>query len=145
MDQVHVARLGAAAVAELLPSGVLLVRFVGVITGRSLPELKRPIAERLGADALAVAADYTSAILALGDADLQEMMGGHDPDNLPGLPAAVACNSGCAVALKRHALDSVIAHARDRIVVTELPVALAWAGRMAGRRRPRYPAAATGH
>jgi hypothetical protein len=125
--------VGAAqAHARMTGAGVLVVEFRGPITSLAmLDELKRPIADRARGSALAVLADYTRAVLAVSDAEICRMMGGHDLHNLPDLPACVLAPTDTAPRLKRHAVAAVLHHRLVRLVETDRAGALHWAHRLA--------------
>lgn len=69
--------------------GVLVVRFLGVLTPARLRHEKAAVVEMLATRPRAVVADYRAAVLALSRGDLQQIMDGQAPEDLPGLPAAV--------------------------------------------------------
>lgn len=142
MTKFKTAHMSANASAEVLPSGVLVVVFGGPITAGALAVMKRQIVACIPRQVVAVVADYRAAVIALDNEELRLMMGGEDPDNLPGLPAAVVCRLECAYVLKRHAVHAAASAGRFRRVFLDPVRALAWAKQMANEHpsQPQVPA-----
>lgn len=128
MKTYRATHLGANAVAEMLPHGLLLVAFSGPITATSLPTLKRKIAAGMALDAArAVVSDYSSATVLLDDAAVGEMMAGGEAGNLPQLPAAVVAQGADLRRLRRAAIAAGFRHGLPRVVVPDRRQALRWA------------------
>ena len=117
--------LTPAATAHLLPSGVLVVAWRGVVTMRAADAAKAEIAARLPWRPAAIVSDYRGAALAL-DADelLRIMLGG--PHEMPELPAAVVAHEAVSHAMRRASMSAAWA-GRWRCVFHGPSPALAWA------------------
>lgn len=120
-----VVHYGAASAAVSFVGSVLVVRFGGVLTASLLNALKAEISRRHGAGAEGVIADYCGAVLALSDADVERMMIGQEPENLPHLPAVVVAGAADSERLHRQAVKSAVAHALPRAVAQSYEQALA--------------------
>lgn len=120
-----VVRYGAASAAVSFVGNVLVVRFGGVLTAPLLNALKAEIFQRHGYGADGVISDYCGAVLALSDAEIEQMMIGQEPENLPHLPAVVVAGAADSERLHRQAVKSAIAHALPRAVAQSYEQALA--------------------
>lgn len=131
-----ITRHSASAALEMLPSGVLVVRLMGPLTGDALLHFKREILARHGPDIRAFVADYTGAAIALTGADLDRVLEGEAADSGPGLPAALVVVADQERLFLGHALR-MAARGVLRQVFTDHQSALCWSRRHAERLKRR--------
>ena len=116
---------GAQAAFDVLPGGVLAVKFSGVFTAQKLRSVKAEICNEAGRVRLVVA-DYRSAVLTLTDSDYSAMMAGDDVAVLPGVPAAVVAPLATAATLRRYAVEAAY-RGKLRRIFLDPEQALQWA------------------
>ena len=116
---------GGQASGQVTADGVLVVRFVGVLTPDRLRHEKAAMVDMLTKRPRAVVADYRAAVLALGGRDLQQIMDGQSPEDLPGLPAAVVPSVCLASAMADAAVSSAVRLGVWRLVHPDQAPALA--------------------
>lgn len=124
-------RSGSASASIGACGDVLVVQVSGLVTGRSLPEIRRNVRAVLPRGVMAVVADYSRAALALSDAEMSDMMAG-DEHAYSHLPTAVVCRLECAHDLRRHAINAALTTGRYRRTFLRAEDATRWAQWMAG-------------
>jgi hypothetical protein len=132
---------GAAAHAEV-HGAVLVVKFGGLLMAESLAAVKSGVVRQMRGSPRAVLADYSGAVLALNDAQLDDMMSGDGPEQLYHLPAAVVAPRGGGQALQAAALRAAVHHGALRSVAPDLAGGMVLAHRLldlAAAMRPGTP------
>lgn len=112
--------IGGARAAAEMRGQVLVVRFEGLLVVDALTGMKRGIMAQMAVEPDAVLADYSGAVLAMTDGQLDEMMAGDDPENLFHLPAAVVAPRAGSQAVQAAALRAAVRHGALRSVVPSL-------------------------
>jgi len=126
----RITRHSASVALEMLPSGVLVVRLAGPLTGEALQHFKREIVARHGPDIRAYVADYARATIALTGAELDAVLEGEAEDSPPTMPAAMVVPDSLIGPFRGHAAR-MAGRAIVRRLFPELAPALAWATRQA--------------
>lgn len=120
-----ITQYGAGAEVELLPGGILLVRWRGVVTMASAEATKRAVAAWLPEQPRGIVSDYRGALVAMGDADMIRIMMGGQHD-LPELPAAVIANQDASRPFFEAAVTAAWVGERWRYVCHDRSEALGW-------------------
>lgn len=119
---------GAAAEAEITPGGVLVVKFEGLLVAAGLAALKARVVAGMKGKPRAVLADYSRAVLAVSARELDSMMVGRSPEDLPDLPAVVVVGDAAILpAMRRAAMAAGMSHGVRRVVKLDAQSALSWA------------------
>lgn len=122
----RITRHSAAALLEMLPGGVLVVRLTGPLTGEALLHFKAEIVARHGPDIRAFVADYTGAAIALDGDELDAVLEGEAADSGPGLPAAMVVRTEHLPLFIGHASRMALRGIFRRVEVVP-EAALSWA------------------
>lgn len=115
----------AHAAARLLPSGVVVVEFWGLLTRDTLDLLKRHISDNFTAQARGVVADYRRAALAITPDDARDMMFGRAVTNWPDLPSAVVAGQALLRTFGTLAVDAALQGYYRRVFKAQ-GAAIAW-------------------
>jgi hypothetical protein len=129
--------------AQVTADGVLVISFAGFLSAARLRQEKSAVVDAMAVRPRAVVADYRAAVLALSGSELQQIMDGQSPEDLPGLPAAVVPSVGMASAMADAALSSAVRLGVWRLVhpgqdpaLASVRRALDLAGLARGTRQP---------
>ena len=134
----RITRYSAAADIELLPRGLLVVEFSGPLTAAMLRFVHEQAAiYSAPAKVRACVLDYTAAMLAFGDSDLDCVLQAAPDGSLPSLPAAIVSRPDCNGLFKRHALRTAARSGISRRVFNSTLAAVEWADEAATRAQYR--------
>jgi hypothetical protein len=107
--------------------GVLIVKFEGLLVAAGLSGLKARIVASMRGEPIAVLADYSRCVLAVSGRELDNMMVGRSPNDLPHLPAAVVIGESALLpAMRRAAMAAGMSHGVRRVVMLDQRQGLDW-------------------
>lgn len=131
---VKITRHSASAVLALLPSGILIVRLFGPLTGDALMHFKAHIVAMPEAGLIkAFVVDYSRSAIALSGAQLDAVLKGERAGSAPSMPAALVVSQADAGIFYGHA-GRMAGQGVMRLVFTQPGPAIAWAHRQADRK-----------
>ncbi len=107
---------GSAQAAVSFVGGVLLVRFGGVLTNGAMASMMQGLRPTLRPDTKVLIADCSTAVVALTDLEIGQLMLGDDADALPSIPAVIVASEADHDRLHEHAVRTAVSRGSWRVV-----------------------------